>query len=711
MAKGNGVWGIEVGAFAVKALRLEREGDAVRVADFAVVPHRKVLTTPDLDADEMIRVTLGQLISEKDLRNQTVVLSVPGHAAFARFAKLPPVEPKKIPDIVRFEAVQQIPFPIDDVEWDYQTFAAADLPEVEVGIFAITKERISHLLGLYGELSIEPKVVTLSPVAVFNAVQHDLGLAERQTPLVILDIGTTASDLIVAEGGKCWVRTFPIGGTHFTEAIAESFNLTYGKAEKLKLEASSSKYARQIMQAMRPVFGDLLGDVQKSLSYYQSLNRGVELTEILGIGSTFRIPGLRKFLGQQLQCEVARLDEFRRLQVAGAAGADFAAATVNMTTAYGLALQGLGLAPIDINLAPVPVLRQQVWASKSRWFAAAAAVVVAAGGLMFLRGGLESGAVASGWAETEQLVNNTISRARQERSNYEAARAENRYGFTAENMRRLLDYREVWPQLVRDATACLASAGPQAALLGGEPAGIVAIAPGDRRLITLEDLDGAYANRGGKRVISIAMSVRFSHRDRQDFLNETVGAWLRQMADRDRPEVPYRIVGNSISLNIDRLRTVRVGSSEEQFADRGGGGGGMGAAGRGGGGGLGVGGAGGGFGGDSGGGGGGVAPGRRRPGEVIQAPGAGGISAAGAGQSEPEPMQREDPGERLGGSNRPGASGAPSEAAVQIDSVAPIPEAPPLFSEGQEYHEAVITFEVELKGSAGPGGANEGEYQ
>lgn len=34
--------------------------------------------------------------------------SIPGHSSFARFAKLPPVEPKKVPEIVKFEAMQQI---------------------------------------------------------------------------------------------------------------------------------------------------------------------------------------------------------------------------------------------------------------------------------------------------------------------------------------------------------------------------------------------------------------------------------------------------------------------------------------------------------------------------------------------------------------------------------------------------------------------------
>src|SRR6185503_17864296 len=129
------------------------------------------------------------------------VMSVPGHAAFARFAKLPPVEPKKVPDIVKFEAVQQIPFPIDEVEWDYQTFTSPDTPEIEVGIFAITRERVQQRLGLYAELGMTPETLTLSPVAVYNAMNFDL--AGNKGPVVYIDIGTSATDVIVAEAGRC----------------------------------------------------------------------------------------------------------------------------------------------------------------------------------------------------------------------------------------------------------------------------------------------------------------------------------------------------------------------------------------------------------------------------------------------------------------------------------------------------------------------------
>jgi len=707
MAALKSVWGIEVGSYAIKAIRLDRSGDEIRVGDFAVVPHRKVLTTPDLQVDEMIRIGLGQLISEKDVRNQPVVLSVPGHLAFARFAKLPPVEPKKIPDIVRFEAVQQIPFPIEDVEWDYQTFGGGDLPELEVGIFAITKERLAHLMGLCGELGIQPRVVNLSPVALFNAIRHDLDLENRPGPLVLLDIGTTASDLIVAEQGRAWVRTFPLGGTHFTEAISESFKIPYSKAEKLKLEASSSKYARQIMQAMRPVFGDLLGDVQKSLSYYQSLNAGVELTEILGVGSTFRIPGLRKFLGQQLQCEVARLDEFRRISVPGAAGADFAAATVNLGTVYGLALQGLGLASIDVNLAPVPVLRQQVWSRKSRWFATAAGVAVAAGGLMFVKGLLERQSLEGGRAQTDQVVQAALDKARQDRNALQAIQSESRYGFTAENFSRLVEDREVWPHLIRDVFASLDAAGPQATLFSGDPEAIAAVPPENRRWVLLEDLSAEYASESGRRRFRVSMELEFSHRGRQDFLNETVCTWLRRTAAEDRPGVPYRIVADTVSLNIDRMVTRTVGDESEpdeptrraggdsrrRDRDDGDEGAFAGAT----------------FG-STDGVGGGAMRGRRTGGEKVRAGGAGfAIGGVGAGGGFVPDGQG---GDAVGlGDRRRDRGGGDRREAEEVDTdlekLAPIPVAPSLYAAGQRFHRGVVTFEVELVEAETPGLAGE----
>ena len=170
---------------------------------------------------------------------------------------------------------------------------------------------------MYSDVGMSPEVLTLSPVSFFNAVSYDHELGEDSDPVVYIDIGTMATDVIIADQGRCWIRTFPIGGTHFTEAIMEKFKLSYSKAEKLKMETSTSKYAKNIMGAMRPVFTDLLQELQRSLDYFRSSHPNRELSDMIGAGSTFKIPGLRKFIGQQLQVEVRRLDEFHRISVPG----------------------------------------------------------------------------------------------------------------------------------------------------------------------------------------------------------------------------------------------------------------------------------------------------------------------------------------------------------------------------------------------------------
>ena len=75
--------------------------------------------------------------------------------------------------------------------------------------------------------------------------------------------------MIIADQGVA-DQDVPIGGTHFTEAIMEKFKLSASKAEKLKMETSTSKYAKNIMGAMRPVFIDLLQELQRSLDYFRS---------------------------------------------------------------------------------------------------------------------------------------------------------------------------------------------------------------------------------------------------------------------------------------------------------------------------------------------------------------------------------------------------------------------------------------------------------
>jgi len=452
MAKQVDSWGLEIGSNAIKAIHLSRAGTAEpELVEYDIIPFDQILTTPEVDVEAAVHEKLDLFLSRHDLSDSELVVSVQGHRAFARFAKLPPVEAKKVPDVVKFEAQQQIPFPIEQVEWDYQVFQHGQANQLGVGIFAMNKERVGQTLNQYEQFGLEISALTLSPLAVYNAFQYDNVNEESEGGTIYMDIGAMSTDVIIVEDGGIWLRTLPIGGNHFTEALVRAFKLSYPKAEKLKREAGTSKYARQIFQAMRPVFADLVQEIQRSLGYYQSLYRESNLTKLIGVGSTFRLPGLRKFLKQQLQIEVERLSGFKRINVEGKQESDFAAQSLNLATAYGLALQGLGMETVTANLLPMHTLQARLWQKKQPWFVAGAAGVALAAligvGSMLL--------FSTSWNglsnETDQLVSRVVNPAEDyQREWQQIDLATPRMQIN--NLRRLVDYRDLQPGLVRDLT-------------------------------------------------------------------------------------------------------------------------------------------------------------------------------------------------------------------------------------------------------------------
>ncbi|MFO0973590.1 MAG: type IV pilus assembly protein PilM [Phycisphaerae bacterium] len=390
----SAVWGIDLGQCAVKAVRVQPAGEQIELLDFYAREHERPLTAPDADAPMLIKASLEGLLERHDVKKQPVVLTVPSQMTLTRFAKLPPVEQKRIADIVEnYEAQQQIPFDMDEVVWDYEIFAAPESTDVEAGIFAIRKELIRQHLAHFTALGIEPIAVQSSALATYNALKSDGQLDGSCT--LLLDIGAVATDLIIAEGHSLWSRVVPMGGNAFTDALVKSFKLSFAKAEQLKRTASASKYARQIMQAMRPVFADLLSQIQQSIGFYTSTRRQSEIKRVVGMGRAFALPGLQKFLTQNLQIPVEKLAGFQKMS-APTKPDNFAEYIISASVAYGAALQGAGATTIKSNLLPTEVAREQMWRAKRIFFAASAACVAGAAGAIWLGNMLASNALASG---------------------------------------------------------------------------------------------------------------------------------------------------------------------------------------------------------------------------------------------------------------------------------------------------------------------------
>lgn len=471
----TGVWGIDLGLCALKAIRLQNTPDGVKATAFDYIEHPKILSQPDADPDQLTREALEQFLSRNNLRGDMVVISVPGQSGLARFVKLPPVEERKIAEIVKFEAKQQIPFPLDEVVWDFQKIGTPMVTdglalETEIGLFAMKKDMVNRSLQQFREVHIECHAVQMAPLALINYVAYDLlnknvkvggGTAEEggeessgeKNCVVALDVGTDNSNLVITDGEKViWQRPIPLGGNHFTRALTKDMKLTFAKAEHLKRNAVKSPDLRKILASLKSVLNDFVGEVQRSLGYFTNTHRDANILYMVGLGGGFRLPGLQKFLQEKLQLEVRKIPKFERLGGEDVTSApQFTENVLGFAVPYGLALQGLKLSRLQTNLLPYEVRVERLVRGKKPWAAAAAAcLLVAVAGLTYGKN-LEKAAVnAPEIAQAKSIYTEAMNQKKKRDAEY--AEAETKLKASADSYRTLVagvEERFNWHQLMQ----------------------------------------------------------------------------------------------------------------------------------------------------------------------------------------------------------------------------------------------------------------------
>jgi type IV pilus assembly protein PilM len=396
MAKIQAVWAIDIGQAALKALKLVpgSNPDEVTAEAFDFIEYPKILSQPDADPEELVREALATFTDRNDVKGCKVAIAVPGQAGLVKFIKLPPVEKKRIPDIVKFEARQQIPFALEEVVWSYQQIGGdeesgdEEFTMAEVGLFAMKRDQITRAILPLTIAGIEVDIVQMTPIALYNYIQFDqLKGSGSKDSVVVIDIGADNTDLIITDGTRIWQRNVPIGGNHFTRALTKELKLTFAKAEHLKRNATKAPDPRAVFTAMRGVFNDFTSEINRSIGFYSSINRTAKIRKVIGLGNGFKLPGLQKFLQQNLNHEVERVDSFARLAGDEVKSApQFQDNLASFGVAYGLGLQGLGLGSLSTNLLPPEIERVRLIRAKKPWALAASTLIMLGLSSLFMMG-------------------------------------------------------------------------------------------------------------------------------------------------------------------------------------------------------------------------------------------------------------------------------------------------------------------------------------
>ncbi|HYY14319.1 MAG TPA: type IV pilus assembly protein PilM [Chthoniobacterales bacterium] len=393
-------------------LSLDIGSQTVGLAKFQIQPHgglvlidyqlREVL--PDAAGDSVrhakLPTVLGEMMDELHIHGGRVNYAAAGQSVFARFVKLPAVEEEKIERIIAFEAQQNVPFPIDEVVWDYQLVGGGADEQIQVVLVAIKTDLLDEINNAIEQTGLRTAIVDIAPMALYNAFRYNYPDLSGSGCSLLVDIGARTTDLLFVEPGKIFSRSVAIGGTSVTAAIAKEFGESFAAAEERKkrnvfvslggayAEPEDIELARA-SKIVRSTMTRLHAEVMRSISHYRAQQQGSRPERVFLCGGSTSTRYMREFFQEKLQLPVEFLNALRNVAVAESASAEMAARSAHLLgELVGLALRTVTTCPMELNLRPAKVVRRHELEKRRPFFVAAAACVILillGWGIFFLR--------------------------------------------------------------------------------------------------------------------------------------------------------------------------------------------------------------------------------------------------------------------------------------------------------------------------------------
>lgn len=317
--KSKAAWGLDIGGRALKAVKILQKSGRLVVEDMDIIEY----SMPSSDANFLqspgIREAIQTfLIKHHIARSDRVFMSIPGQFILSRFTSIPPVDKKQLKNIVSYEAKQQIPFDLKEIVWDYQQLTE-HIPggeSIEIGMFASKRSTLDQLLTNIAPLVPRVTAIQASPLAISNFVSFDRQLDGLT---MIINMETENTDLIIVNDRYFWLRSIP---------------------------ASTAE-------------NDLVKEIQRSMEYYKSLTKEtVDFKTILLMGNKCKDPLNVACITDNFAYDVKVLNTINNVELSGnISPAYFHENVLHLGVALGLALQGVGLSRITINLLPQELIR------------------------------------------------------------------------------------------------------------------------------------------------------------------------------------------------------------------------------------------------------------------------------------------------------------------------------------------------------------------
>ena len=345
--KARSLIGLDISSSSVKMVELASDGKGgYRVERYAIeVLPRDVVSDGNIVNLESAAESVRRAWKKLATSTRQVAIALPSsHVITKKIIVMAGQREEELELLVESEANQYIPFPLDEVNLDFQVVgpAPSSPDEIEVLIAASRKEKVEDRVAVAESAGLKPKVLDVDSyamLAAFELIEAQLPEGGKGKIVALVDIGANVMNLTVLRNGQqLYAREQAFGGNQLTQDIARLFGMSFEEAEAEKRRNNlPEKYETELL---RPFLESLALELSRALQFFFTSTQFNEVNHIVLAGGCAVIPGVDEVVASRTQINTIIANPFANMLLAERVrGKSLLADASSLMVACGLALR------------------------------------------------------------------------------------------------------------------------------------------------------------------------------------------------------------------------------------------------------------------------------------------------------------------------------------------------------------------------------------
>ena len=321
--------GIDISSTSVKLVELSQTDNGYRVESLAVEPlPANAVAEKNIQDVEAVGETLQKAIKKSGTKCKLAAVAVAGSAVITKVITMPAALSETDMELqIELEADQYIPYPLEEINLDFQVLGPTDgNPDtVDILLAASRSENVEIRTAVAEIAGLTTKIVDIEAYTIEHAshllrppVEVDADADEDETAdtftMAILDVGATMTSLNVVENNELiYTREQAFGGKQLTEEIMRRYGLAYEEAGRLKkVGGLPDNYIPEVLEPFKETMAQ---QVSRFLQFFYTAGQHQSVDMIALAGGCASIPGIDELIESQLGIKTVIANPFANMDL------------------------------------------------------------------------------------------------------------------------------------------------------------------------------------------------------------------------------------------------------------------------------------------------------------------------------------------------------------------------------------------------------------